>query len=1710
MANQFQTIPEKDFSNGIDQTSSENQIKPTYVEMAENIDTTKPGVLVKRVGYERHAGGMPHRVVQFREETNKVCFTLDSSISLGSLRSVPIVVYGRLSEPGATQFSNTTEAGQYYLTTEADVRTPFPAGVDVTKSVPLSVHLQDSPFLFVGLAKSTAEINYSNEHFLANAVRVNKTTYQIDVDYTAASGFSGIVYAKKKDNVTGLSYQGNASGTPNVSEAVPVGTTPFVLTQAEHQLSNNNIGVKVFKDVSTHWEEVMPDSVTIQNNGTVTIELTNNDPAPVDVRFVLTAVEQENFSSGSIGTGDSLAVVIPTPTSPFVFMYVYLENISTSTLSMIIPDSVSVDTLAGTTTIGLVNNTGAGANFFIFYEYADVQINEICATIAGGASPDVIDYNPQLTIWGLSHVGSYNSLAGDFAGWVQHIDSYKSAGERYLVAGLGGNFFAERQREEVGTAYLLPQLYPRMSNRLGENERIGPAFVDSTTNPYLAVPRTRGHIAFTGAVDYTARASSITYNSSTTYVDYVLEMPGIAVNGTLLDIITPDQDFLTVTSAGYKRNEGEFLIKGASVVGSTLVLSVVNPNVSSSDWNETDGGARCGVFTDRMKFVSESEWLPGDEFISNLFEDGGIFVINCDATYTYMRNITHPLNLPAGLRVIAKRSSRILPLRDVLGVAKVTNFVIGDTIYVNGIARALQVHNVNPLNNVAVTFTPNTPEPGFATVTLGSGTTAPFAQDEEVAFYQSGPYSGEYFIYNIIDGTSFVIESPVTVAGTGKLLGSSLTLDERLTTRDDIFSRIRVTVPSRWIPIEAPRSTQALVNTTHQRHMDSEAYSSQSVVRSTMVQDSMFLTNGTDEVTKFDGVNIYRAGLPRWQPHLFATVDSDVGAETIVVRSDTIALKAAHATGSHFHIQDAGEESTFTVGDRIRTIPAGNIYTVIKILPDTSSIQVDRTITETAVEATSIGFVNRYRYYFRLNAIDANNNVVLSATTGANDMIVLLTKSASVHLRLVGLPAWDIYDYDRLEVEIYRTKANQVGPFYRIATLPLAFNAADGYIDYVDTMSDGELLDFDSAISVLKGAELAPALSVPPRAKYVTSAGNALVLANLIDYPKLDITVTGSSSDTELADLQGKRWLFSKDESDVATTTDNVNRLGVQWVNTTPTAVTSPTGVANTSITYTTAAAHGLSVGDWVYIFRSTAWSTGRKLTGAGWYQVSARTTTVPHTFTVLDERAPAGAITGGPNAFVTASTKTDLPVYLGVDYNYDVENGGNTTITASPRFTAMRRMANAINCAMRMTSTVLHPDFVPWMIANAGAEYNAGQLVIEQPRVVDTRLQVRVPTGPNAFQTFINGTLAPAGAERSARIALFPSRLVASYPAYPETFDAPGTTVPDESDSAVDVNSADGQEITGVIPFFGDSAFGSAQKDSVIVVFKTNSIYLVNFAAKRAGQEAVQKIDSQGLGCTYPYSIANTRQGIVFANEAGIYRLTRNLTVDYVGRMLERYWDEKVDKSQLLLAQGHNYALGRQYKLSFPLVSATANSNVLVYDHTQEYQSQQGLGGWGLFTNHPATGWANLDDNAYFGSTQGRVYAIRKAGDATDYRDDNQPIEAVITFRALDFGDAAIRKYVSKIILHLRTPSGSTGTKFFVSTDLEPTFEELDKFEIEQDPRTRVTSLKFSTRRSKFLYLQNRLSNGTIDEGLEVTGIEYRISGLSDKGLTDAARTKR
>jgi hypothetical protein len=357
------------------------------------------------------------------------------------------------------------------------------------------------------------------------------------------------------------------------------------------------------------------------------------------------------------------------------------------------------------------------------------------------------------------------------------------------------------------------------------------------------------------------------------------------------------------------------------------------------------------------------------------------------------------------------------------------------------------------------------------------------------------------------------------------------------------------------------------------------------------------------------------------------------------------------------------------------------------------------------------------------------------------------------------------------------------------------------------------------------------------------------------------------------------------------------------------------------------------------------------------------------------------------------------------------------------------------------------------------------------------------------------------------------------SYANFPEIFGNPTALQDINSDSAIDINPADGQEITAIIPFFGDSAFGGAQQSGVVVVFKTNSIYLVDLTAKDTGTNAVQKIESQGKGCTAPFSVTVTKDGIMFANNTGVYRLNRSMQIDYIGRKLGTKFTGVVDREQLWNAHGHHDHINNKYKLSVVGSGQTAPDTVLVYDHVREYESQSQIdGSWTLYDNHKSIGWANLNSNSYFAGTTGRVFQTRQTGQIQDYRDDGEAIDMSVTLKSMDFGDSGIRKFVKSINTHYRGQDAE-GTTLKVALDMVDNFDVTDSFRITSNADTsgisdtgslKVETIMSTIDKAKGVYFQLKYENSTIDEPLEIVGVDFRVAGLNEKGIRQAPGTMR
>ena len=1823
---QYRTIQEIDLGGGIDQQSAENQIPPGYCEDLTNADPKSTGQIAKRTGYQGYAGNLPVRVTRldYVNADNQMCFTLDSSISLPNGQSSPIIVQGKTSSQisGSGGDFSTTEAIEYYANFEANNRVEMGTGSGTLTDDDTATSI----YPFVALYQSTSAANNNNSQITPDSVEVEtslnaKGFYDVHLDYTNGTG-SAI------DTFILISDKTASSGDTYISGATSTGTglVTHSITAATHGLTTNRILVKVYDVSGADNIELIPDAIRLNEvTGLVEIDINNGTGSAFDVVFVLSRAPTDNLATGSVAPLSSATVEIDTSVTGgtgFAFISCYMETTpGSTTLEQVIPTSITHDSTTNTISVQFTNNSATGRNFSLYWEFATATTNVLYVTPTTAITADDSDDEPQLTIWGLDHSEIYSNREAR-EGWTNYIDSYRAPAETRLISGLGGNLYAARLRTETGnaTTYKMPQFYPNLSNELTSSDlMIGPAFWDAGDTP----ARTRGYVTGSNGGTNWFEITSIAYNSGSSTVEYtltvlsgvfaVLDSSGSPTTiGSVISTTTGLEDYFTAQQCGYSVHNGTFKIKTiTNPTTTTIVVGVENSEITTTDFDEADVGGDGGVFTDQLPTTAVSNFLVGDIIKASLIPDNlNLTVQSTSGSTTVIANTTELVSLAGGIRVVGERTSEIVPVRDVTRTADVTDIVRGDMLTYSDINRELRVKSINQLSSISsVSITGNGSE---ATATLPSGDTSSFFIGKKILLSESTNYSGVQEITDIPTSTTFKFSSSSSASETATLVGNTIEVDEQLNFEDTSESTKSFTVSSRWIPIEKPDDSFDLTPETRTTYFDSLAYSSQDIIRSTTVQNNLYLTNQADEVMKFDGSNIYRAGLFRWQPDAFLTVDEAATGKIDLANPSIPVTLAANTTAGYFFI-DESDRGAFSIGDKIQDSSDGAIYTVKNIVLDTgpthAHVYVNRQISGgTFGSGETLTQISTFGYYFRLNAVDANNNIIASAVTGSNDHFVDLGADAAVRIKLIGMPAWDIYDYDRLEVQIYRTQANAGAPYYLLNTLAMQFDSNNGYILYTDTDSDDTIRDLDIVNTALKGAELGTAFSEPIRAKYCTSADNRLILGNIKDYPELDIQLFSTQTVVEQADFTSTNviWEFRKDNTDDESGTNVLDRIRYDYRNVSSAKIVNAVTVATDGeFTVTTSGSHGLStseVGQWVYLFHSTTSGT-RDLEYSGWWQVKD----VPSssTFIVNYDQADASAPapTNEPDRVLIAVHDYDVPVPIGTDGNYD-QKDSNPDSGLSYTNQATIRLAKAINASMRKVDTTItgYSEFEPWLTAQAGGDFGIGQLVVRQPRVFSTTLEVVTPTLPDnhAFEYFVNGFKSPTvrhpfvdadvntgddtvtitnhglvsgdiikfadtapggltagalyfairmdadrirvalnyeaavaetpianitgtstgavltGNQSSAITRLFPSRLLISYPNFPEIFDNPTAQLDSESDSAIDINSADGQEITAVIPFFGDSAFGAAQKSGILVVFKTNSVYLVDLAQKAAGQNAVQRLETRGKGCTAPFSVAVSKDGIMFANETGIYRLNRNLKVDYIGRRYERKWLENINKNQIDLFTGHHDNVANSYKLSYSVDAETENSLVFTYNHTREYESQ-GDGSITTYDNHPAVGWANLVADSFFASTSGRVFQIRRLGETSDFRDDDQAISMDVLVRALDAMDSSQRKVFGRIITHYRALAQSEGTVLTAALDLKSIFQDTDTFAInvnEDDTglsdtgTVKVQSITSVIDEKVGLYLQLRYQNSTIDEPVEITGIDLRVATKKAMGIQEAAET--
>jgi len=1651
VAYDFQTISFKNFGLGINAKSSPNELADGYSERLTNVDINNSS-LTKRRGYQGYAGWLPLRVREAQHTVDgKLKLFFDGDVSFVNTGVVPIVVYGRLDSDLSASgtpvaFTSTSDIGRYYSTFSGSIPYTFtaPSGTGT------GFNPGSSDELFLVVQRSTLAGSANSEWFLADSYEVESTpAYDASISWSGlAANIDVFVSSYNFTGATGrelvYTYVAGA-GTQNIDISTLDNLTPIV---------------QCYYDAAGTWVQFIPDALTLEPTLGF-VDITTSFASSTDVMILFYAPNAADVVSTTVMSGGG-TVVIPTTYDFFTFSC-YSNN------SMILPDAMSYDASAQEATYtfsSLPINTAVT----ICFMPTDVQANFLTVDTPGDTSV-YTDTSPQLTVWGFNQDTLYDDGAPNGAK-VMHIDAYRREGEQRLLAGINGVLMRADTAEESGTTYKFGSTTVAMDARVDNNQNIGPAFAATAA----VAARSAGLV----------RADNITSSNQAICVSVAFVASGQAVytlslvnkTGTLAASLTAN-DYVTVTGCGQTIHNGTFKIISTNDTNNTITVS--NPLVTSNRYDESGMLAKLAVYTDKFTVQTPSpRFLTGDMIAlsSNVTYE----CLLCDAVTVYLTGVTAYNALVASNKIYVTRATSLLP------VTSAANFVCGDMLDVTGMANKPRILEINPSSTQSCTITSD-----GTTATVTAGGTINFRAGMKVIITSdSDPQvNGEYTIVSAPTVESFTISATwIVTALSASIVGPTLQIDEEIDAYD-ASSPMTIATAERWVPLESPVTSDNLPKSTYYQHMPSDGFTNQATVRSTVIADNMYFTNNQDEVLKYDGTSVYRAGLQYWAPQLFSNVDT--GTASIPLNST---LASATAAGSVFTVA-LGAQAAFAVGSTIVS-NLGDTYTVSAIGSSGSNGTVTVTASITSPgSVTSIQLANRYRYYFRLNAIDANGNVTAGAVTGLDDYVIDMTAAGQIKHKLVGLPAFGMYNYDSLDVEVYRTLVGSSGPYYRVGVVDLNFNNAAGYIEFTDATADTFLSALDPVNTALLGEELGVAWSQPLRAKYVTSMNNKLLLMNVKGYPQLDVSLLADNGFGSLATsaLSGKTVILRKDSNDTGLTTNMIDRVSFEFVTSSSGTVSSVTS-ASGYFEVTTGAAHGLAAKDWVYLYHS-ATGNNKDLTFAGWFQVASTPGATTFRVTAVGTLATSGA---DVNTWAKA-TSGYVPVFLGTDGNY-AQIGANVL----NELTAIQRLASAINATMRMVDVTLtgQTQFTPWIAAAAGSTQGPGRMVLRQDVVLDTTFELVLSGAITGASWYVDGTKRSAASSAQALTPLFQSRIIASYENYPEIFDSPDQ-ISGPAASVIDINAADGEELTGGLPFFGTSAFTASNQEQFLIAFKENSIYAVDVTNGIAS-----KLRSRGLGCTAPYSIAPTRDGIMFANNSGVYKLDNNLNVVYTGLFIEKIYQDEVNRDALAVATGTHYAIGSVYKLSIPLVGELKNSNVLVYNHQSEENGV--LGAWTEYTNHPATGWANLGNDAFFATSTGSVFSIRNQDDATDFRDDGEAVaEMTMLLRANDFGAAGIRKNVAYITTHFEMRySDNIDTAIRVAYDLQTAFESAGEFDFIKGPNTKVKFAQASVPRRKSNYIQVKYSNSTKDESVILAGVDYTVSGLSYLGVNEISSGAR
>ena len=1448
-------------------------------------------------------------------------------------------------------------------------------------------------------------------------------------------------------------------------------STSISIPASTHALPTQNIIPMIYEQMSASREDyIIPDEFEIDSLGDVTISFPSSSLPSNNLRVLMASAPSSNVILGTAsGLSQTTTIQISEAEDKHIFAAVYQENPTTSKLNLIIPTSITYNSATETHEITIDNGFEEFA-YRVFYLYGENITNKI--RVETELNLVTSDYTTSICNLAVSGIDQSNLPVKTF---INYLDSYRSEDEMVITA--DGQMYRSVDPSLSVSYDGRKKVYPTVT--------IAPTFTRDAT-PGAAERRTQGYIYVPSATaaGY-VEVTSVAYEPISGYTRYTLNVPSYeaydedAVATSISNVINFDRDTLTIIGLNNARFNGEFEIKALTEVDSdTLYVDVENASIDKNIWDSPDVSAYAGIFTDQIPFLDFLLAEAGDEIV--ISDELSVIVTKLKTgNIVYVSSVEETSRITAGRRLGITASKTIIPTpsdseiipTDIVEAAEETTRIEESTL--------VAFPDLTTSGNTTINATSYT---SYNNITVSAGDT-------------------------LTVESILIVYGEITVESGGTL--SVTTGDIQLLSANSILTfREAASIVSGQIDITVPYRWQLVLPADDTLGLDTSARTD--VLKSVEARGNLYLADGT----KYDGDKTYRTGIPRIQTNMFISLNEDSTAKLVPATKQV----AGSSAGNIFTCTTTGEAATFPISSEVMlrenvsttaTIDSLQIYTVTAFDESSGTITLDRDLgTASNLELSSF---ETYSYFLRLAITDRNGNFFVGPSTGSIDLETRITKATGVILKGWVLPEGvENLDYAHLNLEIFRRK-NTSTAYYKLAQIPLSEYDGAQYITFTDSAQEAQFSteDLDKIVEPGGFGGIGINRGEPLIAEHVTTINNQLVYGNLRTRPRIDLTLDGTVSES---DFEETVWELSYSSTDsykykVATSSD---RQVVGGITTSASTSFSITGITTT----------GMTAGDWVYIAHDASNLLQHSVRFCGWYQIESVDSGTQ--ITILDPKAPSSASSAESNDLSIFHIDSDHIPLANEVICYGL---GQTTSRSEADGIKIKAMfPYHLACAITVTAGRQR------IYARGGREMGSGRMTIEGDYLRSLTVPSTLPAG---LIVYANGDRITDAEVIDSEISLYDSRLILSYPGYPEVFSQVFAQVSSEDPASTrqnlplvqDINPDDGEELQMSIPFFAQSAFGAAQQTNLLVAMKAHSIYVVDPQAKLLGSgEFYKQLETRGLGCEAPSSVINSADGVLFVNSAGIFLLDRTLQAQYLGSMVERLWEKTLlDKTRLSNICSSNYVIGKKFRISIPTQSSTNHTSGELSFKLPENPQQGEIGAWTRYSGFNAVLWASKGQETYFATDRGYVGRLRNDNTSSDYQDAGADINMEVLFRAQAFGLDTVRKLIKFFTLFMSSDQdrNEADIQLSVSNDLSNYFSEADNYtlrattnealtgigDIERDKLERVS---FSPKDPRMTWIQVKLTetNG-FKKNLNIHQLYYKLARLrTARGQKSAAQT--